>query len=591
MEASGFRAHRQEIDLRSTQLPKLIILQRIAPPTPSPTLFPPAAEGETLVVVADFLDQLGNDPDRFTQNLVDEIRTTLADYADIRIERLLRAIPSERGSEIAMQIGEGTDINASIVIWGDYVGTDREPQAHLHFEIVKPVSQYLNHNFTEGYGPVQIAEQPSMFDFTVSIGTQLGQVTAFIAGVTLFNAGEHLAAEPLFTTAIPVADQPLAVDFARVLRYYRGTNFLNLGRLGDAKSDLDVLKPGLELTSGTTDDLDLPILNNIGRVYAALGEHQNALMYYEQVLGLINEHDNKVGEAIIRNNIGYTYATLGEKQQALDYYTQALTIHETINDKDGEAITRNNIGNILDEQGDKQQALEYYTHSLSLFQSVNNKAGEAAALNNIGSIYSDLGDANQALEHYSKAQPLFEAIGYLPGEAATFNNIGHAFAAIGEQQKALDNYEQALSLMSQIPDIAGQASTRINIGVVYYTLDDKEKAVEYFEQARLLLQRVNYKDGEVMLLNNIGAINAELGEQQQALENYTEALEILQGLDDDWNQVMVLDNIGNLHRQEGDLDAAAESLETAIALATELNHPDLPDLQALLAQVNAQRGE
>lgn len=46
-----------------------------------------------------------------------------------------------------------------------------------------------------------------------------------------------------------------------------------------------------------------------------------------------------------------------------------------------------------------------------------------------------------------------------------------------------------------------------------------------------------------------------------------------------------------IYQKQGNLDAAAESLETAITLATELDHPNLPALQALLAEINAQRGE
>ncbi len=58
-----------------------------------------------------------------------------------------------------------------------------------------------------------------------------------------------------------------------------------------------------------------------------------------------------------------------------------------------------------------------------------------------------------------------------------------------------------------------------------------------------------------------------------------------------WEEVISRWWLGVIYQKQGNLDAAAESLETAITLATELDHPNLPALQALLAEINAQRGE
>lgn len=58
-----------------------------------------------------------------------------------------------------------------------------------------------------------------------------------------------------------------------------------------------------------------------------------------------------------------------------------------------------------------------------------------------------------------------------------------------------------------------------------------------------------------------------------------------------WEIVVSYWWIGVIQKKLGHLDAAAESIETAITLATQLNHPNLPDLQALLAEINVQRGK
>ena len=67
-------------------------------------------------------------------------------------------------------------------------------------------------------------------------------------------------------------------------------------------------------------------LNNIGGVYAALGEKRKALDFYEQALPLLAPGGRPGGEATTLNNIGLVYDALGDKRKALDFYEQALPL-------------------------------------------------------------------------------------------------------------------------------------------------------------------------------------------------------------------------------------------------------------------------
>jgi tetratricopeptide (TPR) repeat protein len=85
------------------------------------------------------------------------------------------------------------------------------------------------------------------------------------------------------------------------------------------------------------------VLNNIGAVYAALGEKQQALRYYEQALPLSRQVGNRPGEATTLSNIGGVYAALGEKQQALAYYEQAVSLFRHVGDRWHESTVRYNM--------------------------------------------------------------------------------------------------------------------------------------------------------------------------------------------------------------------------------------------------------
>jgi Tfp pilus assembly protein PilF len=53
------------------------------------------------------------------------------------------------------------------------------------------------------------------------------------------------------------------------------------------------------------------------------------------------------GPAATLNNIGGVYDALGQQDQALDYYRQALPILEEVGDRAGENITRVAVRSVL----------------------------------------------------------------------------------------------------------------------------------------------------------------------------------------------------------------------------------------------------
>ena len=69
-------------------------------------------------------------------------------------------------------------------------------------------------------------------------------------------------------------------------------------------------------------------------VYAALGEKQKALEYYNQALPLVRAVGDRAGEAeTLEQHRVRSTTHLGEKQKALDYYNQALPLLRAVGDR------------------------------------------------------------------------------------------------------------------------------------------------------------------------------------------------------------------------------------------------------------------
>ena len=236
-------------------------------------------------------------------------------------------------------------------------------------------------------------------------------------------------------------------------------------------------------------------LNNIGGIYWATGEYQQALKFYQETLTIAKAIENRAGEGRTLNNIGGIYEATGEYQQALDYLQEALTISRAIGDRAGEGTTLNNIGEIYRATGEYQQALKFYQETLTIAKAIGDRAGEGTALNNIGLVYQAPKEYQKALDSLQEALTIHREVGDQAGEEATLNNIGTIYEATGEYQQALDYFQEALTISRAIGDQAGEQKTLGNIGYVYEQQEQWRKAVDYDQNAIAILETIRSNAG------------------------------------------------------------------------------------------------
>lgn len=74
---------------------------------------------------------------------------------------------------------------------------------------------------------------------------------------------------------------------------------------------------------------------------------------------MAREVGDRSGEGRALGNLGLAYDKLGEVQQAIAYYEQVVAIMREIGDRDGEATVCWNLGLALEQEGDLARAVEY----------------------------------------------------------------------------------------------------------------------------------------------------------------------------------------------------------------------------------------
>jgi len=113
-----------------------------------------------------------------------------------------------------------------------------------------------------------------------------------------------------------------------------------------------------------------------------------------------------------------------------------------------------------------------------------------------------------------------------------------------------------------------------------------------YEQALPITEEVGDRAGLGTTLHNIGTVYHALGQRQEALDYYERALPILEEVGDRYIQSITRNNMAVIYHAQGRLAEAIEQLQRAVELAEFVPSPDLGEIRATLAQVEAElRGQ
>ncbi len=372
-----------------------------------------------------------------------------------------------------------------------------------------------------------------------------------------------------------------------------------------------------------------------------LKRHQEALISHR-------EKGDRIGEANTLNQIGAIYARLGEHSQSLDYHQQALAIYKQIGDRKGEAETLGYIGNTYFKAGQYRQVEELFRQQLESFRKAGNKESEqlllevmrrylerewgliaasgsassikiedrmrkrdiswqevleisklnlfinrevgdliSAAkhpcaslsqsniLHGIGWTYRNLGQYSQALKYLEQALSLQREL-YDEPHQLLLVDLGTVYIDLGLYKLALETLQKSLALEQQLC----RCNALGKIGFVYKELGQHEKALQYLQEALAIGE-----SDEHNILNYIGEVYSQVGKYSKAIEFYQKALEHHPIAGDHNADGFILNNIGSVHSRMGDYAQALESYRKALVIFKELN--DRPGERTTLSNIGS----
>ncbi len=212
---------------------------------------------------------------------------------------------------------------------------------------------------------------------------------------------------------------------------------------------------------------DLIIKEHIFKDLQRWGYNAVLLELYVLLLPSANWQPIIEQKAHIYNDVGEIYSALGQREEAQRYFEKAIILFKQIGIVEGEAKALNNLGAIYRSSGQIEHALNYYEEAMHIYgKSADEIAVKGTTLNNLGRAYQSLGQReqapnirsdryDQALKYYDQALVIHQASKDMREEAQTCNNIGEVYAAMKQYDQAEQYYQQSLDLYLDIGDRRG----------------------------------------------------------------------------------------------------------------------------------------
>ena len=274
--------------------------------------------------------------------------------------------------------------------------------------------------------------------------------------VSLSDAGEYSAAEPLYRQALAIDEKALGPDHPLV-----ATVLSNLGELLQAKGDYAGAEP-LFLQALAIDEKALGpdhpavafVLSNLGELLHAKGDYAGAEPLFRRALAIDEKAlgPDHPAVAMALDNLGGLLEARGDYAEAEPLYRQALAIDEKALGPDHPAVALllNNRARLRKINGDYAEAEPLYRQALAIAEKALGPDHPlvAVVLNNLGDLLEARGDYADVEALFQRALAIDEkALGPdHPTVARRLNNLAGLLGTKGDYAGAEPLYQRALGI-------------------------------------------------------------------------------------------------------------------------------------------------
>lgn len=323
--------------------------------------------------------------------------------------------------------------------------------------------------------------------------------------------------------------------------------------------------------------------HRIGRAYISLGEYDLAQEHLERALALFREHEDERGIASTMDEMGKIHWIRGDFDEAEAFYSAALHLRRELGDERSIALSLHHVGSLMLQRGKVKEATRAFRESLDLRRKVGDQQGVVESFNNLGILFLERGEADHALALFQDALKLARKIGYRGVLCYVLNNLGEAYLGRGDVGKAKDHLEEAMKAAEDSGEQRALFDILRNLGKVAVRQSERELA---FSRTKEALQIANTLDSQLLLGLGMASLaelhahyvfNSSYRDESLRLaeECYRDAIAILRDVGNEGELGKTLSSYGQFLVERGDQESGRDNLERAREIFQRLEMRDL----------------
>lgn len=228
----------------------------------------------------------------------------------------------------------------------------------------------------------------------------------------------------------------------------------------------------------------------LGLINYQISDFKKSENYYKEALKILREVNDKKNELLVLNNIAGIHSALGEYDEAIKIYSDIIGKSLIFADKESEAIAALNLGELYQEQWDFDKSFEYFNKSFDAYEILGDVKGKIYTLNKIGELFIASKNFPSALKSFDMAIEINNKSGLKYLNQEIYNNIGLVYFYENQILKAKEIFELALnSVQSEESNQLILISLKNNLGDCEFQNQVYSNAIKYYKEALDLSER------------------------------------------------------------------------------------------------------
>jgi tetratricopeptide (TPR) repeat protein len=294
--------------------------------------------------------------------------------------------------------------------------------------------------------------------------------------------------------------------------------------------------------------------------------NQEAVDLYTRGLAMLDPDDG-LAKLMALHNLGDVLERVGNTDDALGRFREMLSLSWLFDNPAKAGAAHDRLGRIYRRLGEYDEAMEHLGRARDLFERSSDERGFAATLDDIGQVYWLRGSYPDALTHYRRALDIRRRLNDQRSVALSLANIGRVHCDSGNFKDAIGHFRESLDLRRDIRDMTGVVQSLCALGDVHVEDQGYEVALPLFEEAHRIALEVGDKLAQAEVLSHLGECKSAMGRGEDAVQNLRRAIELATGLGDRVALSECYRRLAEVHLRLGKADDAHDEAERALHIS------------------------